>query len=87
MGTTEVNKMPNTNRTGALPENFVISERLGSPAMNEKWLSPVFRTNDCGAFTGDGGTGKTQFTLQLLLVLPFERIKRVGRGPASEAIN
>jgi hypothetical protein len=38
-------------------------------------------------FTGDGGTEKTQFTLQLLLVLPFWKDQKGWAGPASEAIN
>ena len=70
MGTVEVNKMANTNRTGPVPENFLVSERLGQPRNEREMIIPdLWDAMTAALFTGDGGTGKTHFTLQLLVAL------------------
>jgi RecA-family ATPase len=70
MGITEVNKMANTKRNEVLAENFLVSERLKTPRNEREMIIPdLWDAMTSALFTGDGGTGKTHFTLQLLVAL------------------
>ena len=58
------------SKAGALPESFLVADRLDwSPIEREMVIPELWNTMTAALFTGDGGTGKTHFTFQLLAAL------------------
>jgi hypothetical protein len=56
------NQQPNIN----LPENFSLFDRLGVAAKEPEWIfDGLWPAQTIALFTGDGGLGKSHFTLQL----------------------
>jgi RecA-family ATPase len=52
------------------PENFCLFDRIDEPITEPEMIFPEFwPAQTMGLFTGDGGVGKTHFTLQLLKLI------------------
>ncbi|MBI4529605.1 MAG: AAA family ATPase [Deltaproteobacteria bacterium] len=52
------------------PENFLVSERVNMPLKEPEMIFPdLWPARTIALFTGDGGIGKTHWTLQLLVLL------------------
>jgi hypothetical protein len=50
------------------PENFCLLDRIDEPITEPEMIFPeLWTAKTMGLFTGDGGVGKTHFTLQLFL--------------------
>lgn len=62
--------MPRPNAFDDFPENFLLSERINSELPEQEWIfDGLWPAKTIGLFTGDGGVGKTHFTLQLLKLI------------------
>ncbi len=58
------------NRADTTPENFLLSERIDTPLTDPEMIFPsLWPARTIALFTGDGGIGKTHWTLQLLTLL------------------
>jgi AAA domain len=65
-----VNNGTQQEDTQTLPENFLLFDLISQPLKEPDWIFPdLWQARTPGLFTGDGGLGKTHFTLQQVYAL------------------